>query len=239
VESGKSILSRPNVLVGVPEVGLVGTISTSYLIQQLGLPEIAYVDSDLVPPVIVVHDSIPKHPVRIYGKEQLAIVIAESPLTPRLSYELAAELTKWAKAIEARMIIGLTGLPSRNREMSAEKKPNIFAVTNDNRLNPGLKEAGTQAFEEGLLVGPYAVLLASCMTSGLTSLTLLAESLQQFPDPGAAAAVIEVLGKLLGISVNLKPLLDESEEIRVRSRELMNTTQAVQQGTQNAPGVYS
>jgi uncharacterized protein len=112
-------------------------------------------------------------------------------------------------------------------------------VTNDNKLSEQLKRVGTQVFEEGLMVGPYAALLANCMASGMTSLTLLAESLQQFPDPGAAASVIEVLGKLLDMKVDLKPLIDESEEIRVKSRELMSTTQAVQQGTQKTQGVYS
>ncbi len=239
IEEAASKVSRPNIIVGVPEVGLVGTISTSYLIQQLNLPEIAFVDSDLMPQVIIVHESTPKHPARIYGRGDLAIVIAETPLTPRLSSEFTAELIRWAKEKEAKMIIGVTGIPSRNREMSAEDKSNVFVVTNDIGLNDRLKQAGTQAFEEGLMVGPYAALLAKCMTSGMTSLTLLAESLQQFPDPGAAASVIEVLGKLLDLKVNLKPLIDESEEIRVKSRELMSTTQAVQQGTQKAAGVYT
>ena len=47
------------------------------------------------------------------------------------------------------------------------------------------------------------------------------------------------MGKLLDLKVNLKPPLDESEEIRVKSRELMSTTQAVQQGTQKTAGVYT
>ncbi|MBI2648586.1 MAG: PAC2 family protein [Thaumarchaeota archaeon] len=239
IEEAASGLSRPNIIVGVPEVGLVGTISASYLIQQLNLPEIAFVDSDLMPQVIVVHESVPKHPVRIYGKGDLAIVIAETPLTPRLSSEFTAELTRWARGKEAKIIIGVTGIPSRKREMSAEDKSNVFVVTNDVRLNERLKQHGTRVFEEGLMVGAYAALLANCMTAGVTSLTLLAESLQQFPDPGAAASVIEVLEKLLDLKVNLKPLLDESEEIRVKSRELMSTTQAVQQGTQKPAGVYT
>ena len=46
-----SKISKPNIIVGVPEAGLVGTISASYLIQQLKLPETGYIDSELVPPV--------------------------------------------------------------------------------------------------------------------------------------------------------------------------------------------
>jgi len=34
-------------------VGLVGLIATSYLISERNLEEIAYMDSDLLPPVVV------------------------------------------------------------------------------------------------------------------------------------------------------------------------------------------
>ena len=32
--------SNPNIVVGIPEVGLVSTITASYLLQQLKLPEV-------------------------------------------------------------------------------------------------------------------------------------------------------------------------------------------------------
>ena len=40
-------------IVGLPDVGLVGLIAMSYLISELNLEEIAYMDSDLLPPVVV------------------------------------------------------------------------------------------------------------------------------------------------------------------------------------------
>ena len=71
-------------------------------------------------------------------------------------------------------------------------------------------------------------------------MTLLAESYAQFPDPGEAAAALAVLGKLLGMSLDVKPLLKGAEEIRLNMRGLMNQTQqAIQeQGAQTSPEVY-
>lgn len=95
-------LSKPSIIVGVPEVGLVGSIATSYIIDQLKLPEIGFIDSSLVPEVIVVHESQPKYPIRLFGKGNLAVVLSETPFTPRLSYELAAELAMWGGLSRAR-----------------------------------------------------------------------------------------------------------------------------------------
>src|SRR5881409_3095411 len=97
-EHEPSKISNPVVIVGVPEAGLVGTIATSYIRDQLKLPELGYIESDLIPQVLVVHESKPRHPIRIFGRDNLVIVTAEIPLHARLSFELASQVAKWAKS---------------------------------------------------------------------------------------------------------------------------------------------
>jgi uncharacterized protein len=234
-------LSRPNVILGVPEVGLVGTIATSYLIDKLELPEAGYVVSDMVPDVIVVHDSKPKVPIRIYGKDSLAIAVSEIPLTPRLSYELTMELVRWARVNQCRMIVGATGIPSRKRvEMADEQKPSVFALTNREEMYQVLTSAGASKFEEGILVGAYANMMRHAMLADQTAVVLMAEAYVQFPDPGAAVAAIEVLNRVISIDVDVKPLIEEAEEIRLRTRELMKRTeQAIQQQLAQQTRVYA
>ncbi len=237
---GAAKLSRPSVIVGVPELGLVGTIAASYLVEHLGLPEIASVDSDMLPQVIVVQDSEPKQPIRIFGKGMVAVVVSEVPLTSRLSYELASEVVAWSKAKQCKMIIGITGLPSEARvESGGNGTPVVLAVTNDDELRKSIRAIGAQPFEHGVVASTYATLLKRCMSVGAPNVTLLAESYAEFPDPGAAAAALGVLGKLLPIAVDVKPLLKGAEEIRLNLRGLMSQTQqAIQQGAQTSPGVY-
>lgn len=233
-------LSRPAVVVGVPEMGLVGTIASSYLVEHLSLPEIARVDSDLIPAVVVVEDSEPKQPIRIFGRGMLAVMVSEVPLTPRLSAELMSELVAWSKARQCKMVIGITGLPSDDRvESGGSSPPIVLAVTNDDDLRKSLKSIGAAPFEHGIIASSYATLLKRCIDAGVPDLTLLAESYAEFPDPGAAAAAVQVLNKLLPISVDVKPLLEGAEEIRLRMRGLMSQTQeAIQQGGEGRPGVY-
>jgi uncharacterized protein len=234
-------LSRPSVIVGIPETGLVGTIAASYLVDHLGLPEIGHVESELLPQVLVVHDSEPKEPIRIFGKGILVVVVSEIPLLQRLSYELASELVKWSKSKESKMVIGITGLSSEDRvESAGDKAPTVLAVANDEGLRRSIKSIGAQPFENGIISSTYATLLRRCTSLGVPNLTLLAESYAEFPDPGAAAAALQVLSKLLPIAVDVKPLLEGAEEIRLRMRGLMSQTQQTiqQQGAQTTPSVY-
>ena len=53
---------------------------------------------------------------------------------------------------------------------------------------------------------------------------LLAQAFPQYPDPGAAAAVIDALNRIYGLNVNTKVLEERSEEIRIKARELMRRT---------------
>ena len=234
-------LSRPSLVVGIPEMGLVGTIAASYLVDNLGLPEIASVDSDLLPQVVVVHDSEPKEPIRIFGKDTLAVAVSEVPLTARLSYEFASELVRWTKAKQGKMVVGVTGIPSEDRvESGGKKTPVVLAVTNDPDLRKSIKAIGAEPFQHGIIASTYATLLKRCASQGIPNLTLLAESYAEFPDSGAAAAALQVLNKLLQIGVEVKPLLEGAEEIRLSLRGLMSQTQQTiqQQAAETTPGVY-
>jgi uncharacterized protein len=226
-------------IIGVPEVGLVGTIAASYLVDKLQLPELGYIDSDLMPQVLVVHNSKPKQPIRIFGKGKLVIVSSEIPLLQRLAYDVAGEVVRWGKSKGTGMVIGVTGIASRERvEATEDQKPKVLAVTNEEKLFASLKDIGTVPFEEGLLSGTYAMVMKNCMKAGMPNLTLLAEAHLTFPDPGAAAAVIDVLNRLLSLHVGIEPLLQESEEIRLKSRELMAKTNQMMQQTAGEPSPY-
>jgi predicted ATP-grasp superfamily ATP-dependent carboligase len=55
-------------LFGFPDVGLVGVIAVPHLISELNLTEVAYVDSRLLPPPIVLHEGLPHSSIRIFAR---------------------------------------------------------------------------------------------------------------------------------------------------------------------------
>ncbi|MCL2157564.1 MAG: PAC2 family protein, partial [Methanobrevibacter sp.] len=49
---------------------------------------------------------------------------------------------------------------------------------------------------------------------------ILAETLTQYPDPRAAAEVVQSLNKLIDIELDYKPLIQEAENIESRLKKL-------------------
>jgi len=237
-DSGPRV-SKPTIIVGIPEAGLVGTITCSYMIEQLKMAERGFIDSDLLPQVMIIHNSAASYPVHIFGKDELLVVLSEVPLPPFASVEVAKEIASWARSLKAGMVIGVTGAPSKARDDSqGDGTPTVVGVGNTKTALEVLKKSGASPFEDGIISGFYASLIKHCNTNGQSSVTLLAESLSQFPDPGAAASLIEVLSKLLSLNLDTKSLMKESEEIRLRSRELMQQTQQAAQPGSQPPSAY-
>ncbi|MGC9345821.1 MAG: PAC2 family protein, partial [Candidatus Bathyarchaeales archaeon] len=68
-------------LFGFPDVGLVGVIAASHIISELNLTEVAYMDSRLLPPLIVLHEGLPHSPVRIFGNHGILLAVSETAIS--------------------------------------------------------------------------------------------------------------------------------------------------------------
>jgi len=222
VETVTFEVKNPSILVGVPDVGLVGPIAVSHIVQSLNMVELGYIESDLLPPIIVIHKNEPKPQIRIFGSGEIIAVVTETILSPQAIQHLSKTVTLWAKEYNAKFIVGITGIAIPNR-LEVEK-PTVYGVGSTEDTRKLLQEAKIPPFEEGILVGAYALLIKECMKEKQPNITLLAEAHLQFPDPGAAASTIESLNTLLGINIEVKSLLEKEEEIRIKARELMRRT---------------
>jgi len=223
VETAEIGAKNPAVIVGVPDVGLVGSIATSHIVQSLDLAEVGYVESDIPPPVMVIHKNQPKAPIRVFGSKDLIVVTTQISLSQFMIYPLARSLAKWARKRGADVLVGVTGIAVPNRVEI--ETPTVYGVGSTDYARGRMEKAGITPLEEGAMVGTYALLLRECMREGQSNITLLAESHYQFPDPGASASVIKSLNTLLGVNVDVKDLLEGAEEIRLKTRELMRRTQ--------------
>ena len=66
----------------------------------------------------------------------------------------------------------------------------------------------------GNVNGLSGTLLTRSSAKEISASCLFAEVLNQYPDPRAAASVVDVLNRILNINVNAEPLLKEAEEMR-------------------------
>jgi predicted ATP-grasp superfamily ATP-dependent carboligase len=117
--------SNPVVIEGLPDVGLVGTIAATHMVELLGLEQVAHFESNLFPPIMVMHKGVLTDPVRILGNEKLLVVTSEIAIPPVAIYPLASVLVDWLSAKGARLVVSLTGFPEQNR-LDIDK-PLVFA----------------------------------------------------------------------------------------------------------------
>ncbi|MEM2073009.1 MAG: proteasome assembly chaperone family protein [Nitrososphaeria archaeon] len=221
---------EPIVIEGFPDVGLAGAIASMHLIESLKLEEIAYIETPLLPPIMVVHNGELLHPVRIYGNERLIVLTSEIALPLTVLNPLVKKVVEWLKGLNAKMLIALTGFPVENR-LEIEK-PEVYAVVSKKEYAEMLSKYKIEVLQEGFISGIYALFLKECLKAGLPAIALVAQSFLKYPDPGAAAELLNSLNSILSLNVDIKPLLENAEEIRLKARDLLRQTERV------APSAY-
>jgi uncharacterized protein len=220
----KEIPSGTVMLFGFPDVGLVGVIAASHLISELeNIEEVAYMDSKLLPPLIVLHEGLPHSPIRIFGNKNILLAVSETAIPADAIYPIMDTLIDWGKSKNVKMMISLSGIPIQERQDLKELK--VFAAASSPEMLKMLQEKEIEILQEGYMVGPQAIMLQRCANIDLPAITLLAQCFLNYPDPEAAAEVLKGLANITGIKVDVSKLLEKGEEIRLRARDVMRRTQ--------------
>jgi uncharacterized protein len=220
IETGH-IPEKAIMINGLPDVGLVGLLAASHIIRSLGLDEVGSLESELLPPMIVLHGGLPKSPIRIFANNSLIVLISETAIPGSLLRSLANELVVWAQSKAAKLVLSLGGMAVANRQDI--DVPKVFAAISEAGLEANLNGAA-EILEEGYIVGVYGLLLRKCAENSIPAIALLTQAHYNYPDPEAAAAALTAVNKMLGLSVDVSDLLKRGEEIRLRSKDMMHRT---------------
>jgi uncharacterized protein len=218
-----SIPSEALMLHGLPDVGLVGLLATSHIISQLKLSQLAYVNTDLLPPIVILQKGLPYPPLRVFGGENLIVLFSEVAIPADSIKPIIREIVGWGQLKNVRMMVSLGGIPTPNRQNI--EKPKVFGVASNPTLLETLKEKGIEILDRGFMAGPQALIMHYCTERNISAIALLAQSYYQYPDPEAAAAVIEELTKITDLLLNVSDLIEKGEEIRLAARDIMKRTQ--------------
>lgn len=232
---------RPTTLIfSYPDTGLVGVIASSYIINELKLVEVGGVESHALAHIVVIHEGIPKPPIRMYAGKDLLVVFTDVVLSPNLQVVLASALVDYARLRGVEYIICPSGIPAPNRLDVDELK--TYYVSSSKRLAELAEKGGAIVLKQGVLIGAYAALLRESVKKGVNTLVLLTESFLEFPDPEAAARGLQVFSKIVNKDINVKRLMEEAELIKIKTRELMRQTSGVmsqmRKGTEYTPYLY-
>jgi uncharacterized protein len=208
---------------GIPDTGLVGTIAAHHLVDARKMTLSVRIDSSLLPPVAVVKDMNLYEPVGVFRSGDLSVLTSEVPIPTEVAKPFAKELVSWMVAKKFKQVISVGGIADPNRPDI--EKPEVLYVTNSPvTFTPQVDLGKLKPLDSAFLVGSKAAFLLECFRAGIPTLGLFAQSFLNYPDPGASASALEVLGKVDSLRVDLSDLVKSGEEMRVRFRDLMRRT---------------
>jgi len=214
-------------ILGLPDVGLVGAITAMHIVKSLEMEDAVHVDSyTFLPPVAVIRKGSPLSPIRIYVKGDLGVMVTDVPIAPPAVTPLSTAIVEYARSRGVQLLISVTGFGNPARiDM---EKPGVYwiASTREAAVEAG-KLAGAKAADGGMLVGPYAIIVKESARKRVNNLVILVDSFIDLPDPEAASEAVKAIARLTGREIPVDDLLKQAEDIKLKMRELMRETKNV------------
>ena len=220
--------NNPRIIVGFPGFGLVGTIATKFLIEHLDVEHIGSIESDHLLPLAAIHKSKLIGPLDIFFNKKYNLVIIQtlSELNGT-EWKLGEVLQDLAEDLKAKEIIILEGVPTTQKK----KTYGLYYYS----ANKNFEKLGLQPVQEAVMMGVTATLLLRCKNVPISA--LLSESQSNIPDSEAAARIIQVLDKYLGMNIDFKPLLAAAKKFEGMLKGLTSKLkeQQIVQAASNPP----
>ncbi|HEY9387223.1 MAG TPA: PAC2 family protein [Nitrososphaeraceae archaeon] len=246
----KKRLDSPILIAGFPGPGLVGSISTSYIINKLHMDQIACVESEFIVPGVIYAEGKLRHPFRLYSNEEgsVCVLVCEAPIMIQGMYSVLDTVTKWALNNKVKQVmvldgIAVEGIPNLKRTPiilssdgeAADAASLIQDVEEElnNKEEQTEDDAGRNVYPTTAYIGGLAGgLLSSCLSNGLASKALLISATRGIPDPEGAAILIESLDKITdnkSLEIDTQHLRKQGATLRTRMEKIIQSLHGQQQ----------
>jgi uncharacterized protein len=255
VVQGKKKLNSPILIAGFPGAGLVGSISTSYIINKLHMNQIACVESEFIVPGVIYTEGKLRHPFRLYSNKEgdICVLVCEAPIMVEGMYSVLDTFVKWAlnnKVNEVMVLDGIAveGLPDSKRMpiiLSSDGREadaaNLIDDDNNNNSDVTNKEEEEKKDDKSHSIYPSTAfiggiaggILSSCLSNGIASKALLISAARRIPDPEGAAIIIESLSKITNnesLKIDTQQLREQGASLKMRMKKIMQSFVEQQQG---------
>jgi uncharacterized protein len=247
-------LNSPILIAGFPGAGLVGSISTSYIINKLQMNQMACVESEFIVPGVIYAEGKLRHPFRLYSNEEgdVCVLVCEAPIMVHGMYSVLDTVVKWAlnnKVKEVMILDGIAveGLPDSKRMpiiLSSDGRAadaanlihdnNNSDVTNKEEKEEEDDDGSSNIYPTTAFIGGIAGgILSSCLSNGIASKALLISAARGMPDPEGAAILIESLSKITNnesLKIDTQQLRKQGASLKMRMEKIIQSFAEQQQG---------
>src|SRR5919198_44566 len=252
-------LNSPILIAGFPGPGLVGSISTSYIIDKLNMYQIACVESEHIAPGVIYVGGKLRHPFRLYSNREgnVCVLVCEAPIMIQGMYSVLNTVMRWGLDNKVKEVIVLDGiavegLPDSKRTpmiLSSDGKSADAAnllhddnnnIDNDtiNLTDKNLRELpdGAPFYANTAFIGGIAGgLLSACLSNGIACKALLVLASSGIPDPEGAAILLESVAKTTNdetLKIDTQQLREQGANVKRRMEEIMRSIREQQQQQQ-------
>ncbi|MCX8204537.1 MAG: PAC2 family protein [Candidatus Nezhaarchaeota archaeon] len=209
---------------GFQGIGFVGYIAIKHLVTKLKAEPVGVIETSALPPFVWMENGRLISPLQLYGFNDLLFLVTETLPPIRDQYGLFRTIADWVTDSKLEEAILIGGLDQRFRVDASKAR---CAATEAYIRRGGL---GLPLIERGLLItGPLALMLHRFEVRDFPALAILPYAIAERPDPLAAAASIDIVNKIYGLSVDYSELVKDAERIEQEVRELLEK-RAVERG---------
>lgn len=203
---------------GFTTAGMVGVIATSHIIKMLALRQLGTVMHKDFPAVALIHDEVPKHPVRVYQGDGIGVFTSEIQFGNETDIPFATTVLEWfTKGGFDRLII-IDGITRPEKELTSGE---LYGVGSISAARERLKRLDIEPIQQGVVSGITGFLLSEGDRLDIDITALLSEASPMYPDARAAALAVEAVSDLTGMEIPLTELLENARSIEDSVRDII------------------
>jgi uncharacterized protein (TIGR00162 family) len=240
IEKKKIKMNKPILIEGLPGIGLVGKIAADLLIDELKAEKVAEIYSPHFPHQVIMQKNgvmrmIKNRFYHVKGKKNdLLILVGDvQAVTSEAQYEVTGKMLDFAQKKGVTLTITLGGYGTGK----THDKPRVFGIVSNKPMVEVYKKYGIIFGEsKGSIIGAAGLLLGMGKLREMPGICLMGETHGGFVDPKSAQSVLEVLGKLLEIKVDVKKLEARAKESEKFAKKMEAEAMAAKGAT--APGKH-
>ena len=212
-------------ICGFSTVGSVGVIATSHLIQSLNLNPMGTVMHPKFTAIALIHDSVPKHPVRVYQGDSIGVFTAEIQFPSENDVYFGQTVLEWFTKGGFSKLIVIDGVVSN--DLGIKEESDLWGVSSTTAGRDRLDNSNIKRIQQGIVSGIAGYLIAEGERQGLNITALLSECNPMYPDARAALIAVEGLSELLDMEIPVNSLFDDARNIEERVREAFERARSI------------
>jgi proteasome assembly chaperone (PAC2) family protein len=235
-------LRQPLLVVAWPGMGEVAFRAASYLVETLKAEECAaisgqeffYLFGSVVQEGLLDLPQLPESKFYFWknkqGKNDLMVFLSNAQPDLSRAENYAREIIQAAKALRVETVVSLASMP---QPVDHSQPSRVWYAATCAELKNELAKCGLLLLREGQISGMNGLFLGLAKQAGMKGFCLLGEIplyTIQIENPKASAVVLEVIGQLLNIKIDVSGLLRQARNMEGEINRLLEFLQLGPQG---------